>query len=44
MAEAQVQAQVDRLDAVVGRPKIDLGTIALDFGLRPRHGELDRAA
>src|SRR5215831_3989839 len=43
LAETQIEPQVDRLDAVVGRPEIELGAIALDFGLRSGHCELDRA-
>ena len=44
MPEAQVEAQVDRLDAVVSGPEIELGAIALDLDLRSSHCEFDRAA
>src|SRR5215470_6396593 len=42
MSETQVKTEVDRLDAVVGRPEIDLRAIALDIDLRSGHRELDR--
>src|SRR5215470_8472516 len=43
MPETEVKTEVDRLDAVVGGPKIELRAIALDIDLRSGYRELDRA-